>query len=532
MARNMMQSSADRLTLRDIRNLICLLMCADHQYNNYNYKNQVEAAWSLEFPSLDFRTRKHPSPYSLKSGIDHVFNAAPANAPITPPSSGQRPQDTASSRLENRQSPPPRINLHPGSKAGPSIPDTPPSSEEDSPANEDADETEVPESPLVARASRCGRADRHPDGSAGRREASLNEIPAPLMRIEQAASSILDVVEEVTDASTDTNSTLTQPEATPPSAHVGEQIQASAVAEEATPVTLTATDEDTPTSAPQATQGVSAVASPALSSTPDLATSDGRFSPVDASTWAPCTIRSEVLTLLLEPLPRPRAKGAIYAVSVNADDSTPMVKIGYTTRPVRTRLREITNQHGITFNRNTAYYLPGIPLLQLLRLEALVHADLAFFQRDLRVQHGRAHRTHREYFEVDLSVAQRTINRWWAIMRDIGLEPGQDLDQAVVDAIHGSQALDVEVADAEATTTEPDVWHRLNLDHQRREHVWNVVFRRDSGGFRMYNERSGVTWLFMALVLLMLPDVLNCPPRVVYALAAVLYWLFWHWRIV
>jgi hypothetical protein len=200
------------------------------------------------------------------------------------------------------------------------------------------------------------------------------------------------------------------------------------------------------------------------------------FYPGPASTSAPWTIRGDTLELFLKPLPKPRprheGRGTIYVVPIVQEGEASIVKIGRTKRSSRRRISEIPGQQGQLLQEGSKTVLPGVPLLQLERLEKLVHQELAFFQRIPR--NGRKHR---EYFEVDISVAQRSMLRWWNAMQNLGLEHARELDPSVIDAIRNHPALDLEMSDSNAIAADSTLWSSLNSDHVRREAIWDLVLQ-------------------------------------------------------
>jgi hypothetical protein len=235
-----------------------------------------------------------------------------------------------------------------------------------------------------------------------------------------------------------------------------------------------------------------------------------QFKEGEGSTWAPSTLHSEVLRLLWEPIPSPTSKGSIYAVEVIG---TPYVKIGVTTRRVQTRLNEINGRHGQRLNIVGRRVEHDIPFLQLYRLEALVHADLAFYQRNLVIREHTQRRTHREYFEIDIATAQKTIRTWWSIMQTIGLEPGTEIDQTIKEAVRES-VHKTEIQRVVAHQTEREQWRTVNADDEERVNMWRTAFKLDEGGFKKTRvERTVWRLAFAAMVLCFLYS-LQVPPWV------------------
>lgn len=417
-AKRLLRRQKSDLDLDELRDIINCVLCSDHQ-TTFTHKGKVQDLWCKEFPNHDFKSRRSLSPYNKNPNLVSTrrrrsSNLSSSNAPPTP-------STTASDSLAPHTTPPPQPDFHSArherSMSTPDRYSTPVIIERnDRPPivvePPDALDSEEDDSPSVRRSSRA-RPSHH----------TTQSLP------------VLPALNEMAAAADESTSPTEDPEIIAVGAPLAE--------------------------GPQPVGGA-------------FDTQANDFMTGDVSTWAPWRIRSEVLSTLLEPIPTADKKGTVYAVKVT---SRPYVKIGYTTRDVSTRLREIIRDHGEQLDIGGAYCLPHrLPLLQLMRLEALVHADLAYFQRDLR-----GVRKHREYFEVDIIRAQRSIIFWWSVMQDIGLEPGKELDTEVVKAITESSALDIETTD-DNIAAEPELWHQLNADYRQREHKWKLVFKRDEGG--------------------------------------------------
>jgi hypothetical protein len=260
---------------------------------------------------------------------------------------------------------------------------------------------------------------------------------------------------------------------------------------------------------------------------------DDRFSPGEASKWSPGTINSDVLDVFFDPLPRADEKGLIYAMKVNTDGPVPIVKIGITTRTVKQRAKEIAEQRKCSLDLREKYMLSGIPILELKRLEALVHAALAFHQRDLKDAHGGRFKTHDEYFEVDIDAAKQTIDFWYKAMRDVGLKPGRKIDEKIISEIRGSPALAADVSLTAATNDGGEIWRLVNSDHVRRDKLWREVFKTDSGGFEQSRTNGVYTRIGIVFSLLLLPGLLGNTASLgyilfVFAVPFVEYWWLWY----
>lgn len=184
-----------------------------------------------------------------------------------------------------------------------------------------------------------------------------------------------------------------------------------------------------------------------------------------AFTWAPWYIRSRVLSILLEPLPN----GSIYAIRVR---NSPYLKIGLSESKVQQRWSAISKAHKVDLETEAGFHISGIPCHELKQLEALVHADLAYFQRSHRI--GKSG-WHHEYFETDLATAQRSINTWWRILQLIRSGPGQLLDIAFREKIQRA-ALVIETSVDQGRAIPPERWSEVNSNHALREGLWKNVF--------------------------------------------------------
>ncbi|KXL50454.1 MAG: hypothetical protein FE78DRAFT_233630 [Acidomyces sp. 'richmondensis'] len=227
-----------------------------------------------------------------------------------------------------------------------------------------------------------------------------------------------------------------------------------------------------------------------------------------AASWAPWTIRSEVRSLLLEPLPKPRDRGSIYVVQ---DVNFQYVKIGITMDPFSERLKNLRKEHCNRITEDNSYHIPGIPYTQLLRLEKLVHKDLAFFQRTLRLRKGEAYKTHREWFAVDMSTAKTTIHMWWDIMCKTRIEPGCEIDKTARENLMSSAAFDVDMAQL---TDQTQSWAEANEDHESRFQLWKTLLL--STGSKSQDEFSWAWWLKGGLFVWMVLRAFEVPGQVAF----------------
>ncbi|KAK4498864.1 hypothetical protein PRZ48_009374 [Zasmidium cellare] len=213
------------------------------------------------------------------------------------------------------------------------------------------------------------------------------------------------------------------------------------------------------------------------------------FVPGASSTWPLWRVCQEVRHLLFEPLPNPKANGVLYAISSPEHNK---VKIGYTMRKnPHERFRELERQYGEPLGH--PWYLEGIPYVQLLRLEELVHADLAKYQCDLRVPFGRGNgvRVHREWFDVDLQTAERTVKFWWAAMQHLGIRPGKKLPEGVRDRLTTQgDMLDVK---------EQNVDGRFGdyRDHETTLKLWSQLLQLPRPGTKTWMDRWPDCWFLL-----------------------------------
>ena len=445
------------LTLDDVRNIYTCLLCSAHQ-GTYWHKNKVEARWIIEFPHLDFSPARSPSPYSLHGKRHSQDRRRSSN--LTPSSSSSIPTLTTWAS-EPAAARPSRLRLSLPRRA----------STAGSPAAASLHGMEGSDG--VQQDDFDSARDRDDSPSAGRGRRSVNH---------SRANGVASPVGEYTDVT---------PPAPGPEPAVGML-------------------QENVTHRPRS-------ASRGSSSNETSASVDtGPFYPGEASTWAPWTLRSAVLKKLWgEPIPNAKSIGSIYAVQVKGQR---YVKIGITRIQVRKRLNDIAKSHGQALEVENAFF-QDVPVLQLERLENVVHADLAYFQRDLRVVHGQNQRTsrelirtHHEYFEIDLDTAMRTIRLWIQIMDSIGAEPGNEIGSTIIKAVQNSHALN-------GDTCSPK-------DHERRLGDWAEAFRLNKGGLRKIQHTMTFPWLVGAMLVVLFLQMVNMPPLMAY-IAVVLLGIAW-----
>ncbi|EMC93517.1 hypothetical protein BAUCODRAFT_244346 [Baudoinia panamericana UAMH 10762] len=457
-ARALVQQDSSGYTHREhvkrVKDIIALLVCEEHQCNkSYTYKDAVRDKWQSEFPEFDFKLLTR-SRYSLSSSRGSTPAGASPNTPLT--------------RSPSFRSTPP-TSL------------TPSRSEQQTPVS-GSNSRQVPLSSDDQQHSGSGMSQQQTS------DTGLRLLPPPRFALPVSVGEGPTVSGPIHDElPQQTQDEMVGVEAEPGN-NANDVFQP-------TPVDGRSTDP-----VPRVEQEVT---SSRRSSRGNRAPSSrGVFRPGDASSWSPWTIRSEVRSLILEPLPKPRDKGCLYIIQ-NARRTH--VKIGYTMRPFRTRLQEIARDVGVPLDLDNPWHLSGIPHLQLLRLEALVHADLAFFQRDLIIGMGSTRRTRREWFEVEMADAQRTVRLWWDIMRKIRMEPGVEIDPSACEALTSSSAFDVSMSGvADQATPFADV----NNDHNGRIEMWTqlLLSRRTSGHLRT---ESILKWLGGCVLVLGLPTLLG-----------------------
>ncbi|TKA48781.1 hypothetical protein B0A55_13068, partial [Friedmanniomyces simplex] len=153
------------------------------------------------------------------------------------------------------------------------------------------------------------------------------------------------------------------------------------------------------------------------------------------------------------------------------DPDTKHVKIGYTMDTLDTRFPNIVTQSKRDMlDRNTGRYLSGVPYVQLLRLEKLVHTDLAHYQRNLHVPTTRGCKTQHEWFKVDVSHAKKMVDFWWGFMCLNRIEPGVKLDPALRDALQSSA--DEMAKEVTGSLTEREAWDIIRGSDENRLLLW------------------------------------------------------------
>lgn len=519
-ARQLFLSSRRSLKAKDVLSIICLLICEEHQ-RTYTYRTKIRERWSVEFPHLDLNNVRSPSSLAGKRGRRR------ASSVPTPSDSDEDMLDRGAIPVTSRSGPISRPNFIPFDSSRPTSrgrqPATP-STDDDERVHHSRQGHSMfspgldPESPLASRS-------RWPVSRTSMGESSANAVALAVPSVEPR--NLFQAVENENDS-----------QIRCASAAPTERTQSTEDRDDNAPgpptlegrsglptIDIVLIDADNPMPTvedhPMGEEDVNNIERDAdngalspnnnqsppppndSSSPPPPAVPQG-FSLGSASTWSPWSLRCEVLALLWEPLPSPKSKGSIYAVEVDTADHGPMVKIGYTTRDVKVRLREIAREHQQPINLDTPIRRSHIPILQLQRLEKLVHTDLAFFQRNLEVHRGRVHKTHGEYFAVDLKTAENTIDMWRDIIEDLGLEPGTEVDRHIIKNVEGHIAQAMEHAGASATA-EPEMWTRLNADHARRENLWKQAFQQGRGGFKKSKSDTTNGWLLKIIVLLGVP---------------------------
>jgi hypothetical protein len=168
------------------------------------------------------------------------------------------------------------------------------------------------------------------------------------------------------------------------------------------------------------------------------------------TTWAPKKVRQEVIELFNTSLPTQKTVGILYLLKAEYSGH---VKIGYTLGNWKERKSDIANKSGIVLDVNTSHAIQNIPYAVLLRLEEIVHTDLAYFQRDLPLK--KRTRAQHEWFEIDFDVAVRTAEFWLGKISTPGTSLGE-INQ---------------VTDDEKEQTN---WPNIHRDHERRFRIWEM----------------------------------------------------------
>jgi len=170
-----------------------------------------------------------------------------------------------------------------------------------------------------------------------------------------------------------------------------------------------------------------------------------------STTWSPTRVRQEVAELFNTPLPTQKTVGTLYLLKA---EHSSHVKIGYTLGNWKERKSDIETKSGIILDANNTQAIQNIPYAVLLRLEQIVHTDLAPFQRHVPLK--KKTRAQHEWFEIDFHIAKKTAEFWLDKISTPGTRLG-DVDQ---------------VTDAEKEQTN---WPGIHRDHERRFRVWDMV---------------------------------------------------------
>lgn len=467
---DMLLEASEPMLMKEVRDIINCLICADHQYGKYNHKDKVEATWQDEFQHLNFSTRRSPSPYSLSSRPSTPRRSSPRSNGSTPGRLASTPASSPRSFSSTSLSPPPPPNFqasHTRSTGAPVLSaaerlDVGFDTSSAAFANDytSAVSPGLPESPL---ASRGRRHSASPPSDMG----GFNDDHSDRAVLQRSLSAVDE------DPRNEESPYITEQEQLSTQEPVLQPEQPDYLSEV----------EFTPRDGPSTTWG--------------------RFEHGEASAWAPWTIRKASLELIREPLLNPKATGYVYVAQVEHTNRT-IVKIGRTYQKPNARLNQIAKEHRQQFNMGSLWYRAGIPALQLERLERLVHSDLAYYQRNWLVCTDRSHKTHHEYFEVDMSTAQQTIDVWLAIIRKVGIRAGAMPNESVFESVHSDPDLSIGAANGPDNV---DAWKRLNEDHSRRINLWrtHLILCKYTATQRLPYKLAW--WSFMSLLLWLLLDM-------------------------
>jgi hypothetical protein len=194
------------------------------------------------------------------------------------------------------------------------------------------------------------------------------------------------------------------------------------------------------------------------------------------TTWAPKKVRQEVIELFNTSLPTQKTVGILYLLKA---EHSGHVKIGYTLGSWKQRKSDIEKKSGIVLDVNRSHAIQNIPYAVLLRLEEIVHTDLAYFQRDLPLK--KKTRAQHEWFEIDFNIAVRTAEFWLDKISTPGTSLGEDN----------------QVTDDEKEKTN---WPSIHRDHERRFRIWEMSADTPLkpslwDGLRSAWEKFGMLWV-------------------------------------
>ncbi|QIX00870.1 hypothetical protein AMS68_006387 [Peltaster fructicola] len=221
--------------------------------------------------------------------------------------------------------------------------------------------------------------------------------------------------------------------------------------------------------------------------------SAGPFFPGSAARWTPEMIIDNVENLLTSNIPAAN-RGAIYAFQ---QLDGPHIKIGYTTQSCSARRTQISDASGIKLLQSKYVWRANIELRLLLRLEKLVHADLAYAQRNLRiVGAANTRKTQHEWFEVDYDTASQSIDFWYDVVHH------QD-DVVKLDDTIDRSSFAVEDGD------DPRI---VNADHARRLQYWKkrIIIPQ------AHSLEDTLKWMTGCGILGLIPVVINIPDLFVF----------------
>lgn len=425
-AKTVSQSCPDPPTVEYVRDLISCTMCDTHSQSDNYYKKVIEGQWEATFGTEFFSPRRSPSPYSRNCKRKTSLMARSCDSP----GPRERSCSIASDRLA------PSVVLTP-----------PPEGSKDTPRRLSAPQVTAPSMNALR---------RHSNGSDSgdvfaETDEGVFDVSSPL----RAQSRLRN----------DENSRGVR------SSTVPEESNSSSLSAEAPPIPDLGPPERTPN--PKRVRRKRHIG--------DSVHDDG-FHCGAAHAWAPWTIRAGVIELLEEPVPGPETAGQLFVVRVNTGDCQRYVKIGITHRAVKTRLEEVGAklcQQNVSLDMKSIKTTVKLPMMQITRLEKLVHADLAFFQRDLRIVKDKRISYGTEYFEISQEEAWHTVSMWIGIMERAGMLPGEDLDKEVKKGIHGCSVY-LEAVDCSNQEAEVEAWQHINQDHEKRKLVWDGIPSRKS----------------------------------------------------
>ncbi|KAK4891214.1 hypothetical protein LTR27_010151 [Elasticomyces elasticus] len=233
----------------------------------------------------------------------------------------------------------------------------------------------------------------------------------------------------------------------------------------------------------------------------------------ESSTWTPETIHDDVCALISAPIPSPRQTGALCFYE---DPDSCHIKIGYTMDSPAKRFSTIKKRSKRDqLNKATRQFITGIPYLQLLRLEKLVHADLARYQRDLHIHIRTTNKwtTEREWFAVDIDHARKTANFWLNFIRKNRIEPGTEISDEMRDALLPSDCAGDAAKVVTGQANAKDAWQAVHDSGEVRLLFWKKLLPMSR------HQGRALLWAVGCVVAAVVPQILAIPSWLAAALS-------------